>query len=176
MRTFSLHNPIRVLLLISLAALALVAGTGAARASNSDQRVASDLSGPATDGCRGLTGTESGTLYSHFEFRQTANGALHFLDSDHGTYRVDWEDGSYSLGSIDHSFTSVFGIAGEQPQPEIFMDKSTVYDADGNRLGTEFGKFLEHVSIDNQPPLFGPPGPEDTLHVQIDTGTFTCSV
>src|SRR5436309_3074947 len=138
MRTFSIHNnTIRLMLLVALGALALVAGTSGARAAFDDQQVLTDLSGPANDGCRGLDGTETGTLRSHFEFRQTANGGLHFLASEHGTYRVDWEDGSYSLGSIDHSFTGIFGIPGEQSHTEVYMDKSTVYDVDGNRLGTE---------------------------------------
>jgi hypothetical protein len=146
----STHSP--------LAALALVAGTSAASASYGDQQVLTDLSGPTADGCRGLDGTESGTLRSHFEFRQTNDG------------------GSYSLGSIDQSFTSVFGIPGEQPRTEVYMDKSTVYDADGRRLGAEVGKDLEHISIDNQPPLSGPPAPEDTIHVQFVKGGLTCAL
>jgi hypothetical protein len=134
------------------ATLVLLATAGAAHASATVIPFGgtSTFTDTTNDSCRGdLAGNVSGTVTLHGEVILQPSGELTFVDADHSVYRVDYVDGSYAIGSAAHHVTGT-GVHGDGVATfsETNNYRLTVYDSAGQRLGTENGIYVTHVTVD----------------------------
>jgi hypothetical protein len=118
----------------------------------------------ATDDCRGglagtLTGTDSVT--GQFEDTYPPHQGFNFHGTEAGSYRIDFVDGSYALGS----FTSHFEASAAFASTSTVVDRATVYTSSGVLLGTEVIHVVDHVTSES-----------DIVRVTFDKLRLTCSV
>jgi hypothetical protein len=150
--------------LAAVVGLLVMSGSAQARATVTSFSNTGTFTDAATDDCRGglagaITGTD--TVTGQFEDTYPPTQGFYFHGTDNGTYRIDFIDGSYAIGS----YTSHFSGGGPiTPQGSAFgtststvLDISTVYQADGTDLGTEIIHGSDHFTAEDLPPL----GPSD---------------
>jgi hypothetical protein len=131
------------------------------------------LSDTATDDCRGgLAGTLTGTstVAGQFEDTYPPRQGFNFHATESGTYRIDFVDGSYALGS----FSNHFDGSGAFASTSTVLDKSTVYTASAELLGTEVIHVVDHITVKDLPPLG--PSDNDVVEVTFDKLRLTCSL
>jgi hypothetical protein len=84
-----------------------------------------------SDDCRpGITGTIVGTDVFSFQTVETDHG-FHFVGTDSGTGRIDWSDGTYTLGEFTDRIS--FNAVGEETTvfTNAHEDSGDTYTADG---------------------------------------------
>ena len=131
--------------------------------------------GDGFDACRGMPiSTFGGTELISVHDVVTQVDALHEHGSVDGSYRADFADGSYVLtsGHSTWDYNFPLDVPGEVNKTTNGVGQATVYDADGNVIGTEWMHEISHVSRTG---LFDPNAATDTLHVRFDKAQLTCS-
>ena len=99
-----------------------------------------------------------------------------------GTFTVQYSDGSYGVGGSSDRFSAPFAINGPSQQTATsvatftHVDTITVYGTDGQVIGTQTFRIIEHITYTNLPPIEGSPGEEDIVRVSFDRGRLTCNV
>jgi hypothetical protein len=158
MRAPSRKSLVRLLLPVAAVAV-LVVGTAGARAATVTKfpPETSPFTLAVNDDCRGgLAGTLTGTSVTSVQSVDTlpAHQGFHFRFLETDTFRVDFVDGSYALGSFVHPFefnSSFIGTGGDgnasNESTDIVAAHLTVYDATGDRLGTETVHMREHITV-----------------------------
>ena len=180
---FSISLPSRALLVVPIAALLLLMGTaGSAHASASvfdfqfTNVFGPDPADPGSfDSCRGMPITTlGGTELISVHDVLSPIGAIHEHGSIDGSYRADFADGSYVLssGSSNWNYNFRLDTPAEVNKTTGGVSRATIYDADGNVIGTEWMHEVSHVSRIG---LFDPDAATDTLHVRFDKARLTCS-
>ena len=141
-------------LLVPVAAVSgLLALAGGAYAKTTVQSFGPDtepITLAVSDTCRGgLPGSLTGTSVTTGQLVSTDTGN-HVQGTQTGTFRVDYADGSYALGS----FSSPFESGGPfMPPVAVFTDtdtllaKLTIHDANGEQLGAETIHWVQHMTV-----------------------------
>src|SRR5205823_6193465 len=130
----------------------------------------------SVDDCRGMPiETFGGTEVFNFHDVLTPVDAIHEHATLDATYRATFADGSYVLSTVASAWNYNFplDIAGEVTKRVDTVSTATVYEADGNVIGTELLNEHTHVSRTG---LFEPNDLTDTVHVRFDKAQLTCSV
>ena len=130
------------------AALASPASAAAAVVTRDSVTSTSSESG-LLDDCRpGITGTIVGTDVFKFQTVEAVDG-FHFVGTDSGTGRIDWSDGSYTIGGFtDHvSFTAA--RQGTTVFTNAHVDSGDTYTADGAFLYRGTFHIVERMTVTN---------------------------
>jgi hypothetical protein len=115
----------------------------------------------ATDDCRGVTGTLTGTDVLSYQTVETSQG-FHFEGTDAATLTFAFTDGSYATAqSLDHlSFNAGSGVT---VSTTAHVDTVNVYAADGQILWTATLRQAEHFTITS----------DGVVRVQFELGHLT---
>ena len=181
-------TPTRLRRLVCLIAAALLVPAGAAHGEATVVRF--EFTTPfevfvPSDDCRpDLSATFTGTEVIAGQRVETPPPSSGFrLDgSITDTFTVQFSDGSYGVGESSDRFAGPFVINGPSQQTATsvvtfaHVDTVTVYDAGGQVIGTQTFRVIEHITFTDLPPLGGPPGDNDIVHVSFDRGRLTCDV
>jgi hypothetical protein len=101
----------------------------------------------ADETCGGIEGVLSGTDTIAGQSVDTATGS-HFTGSETITYRIDYVNGSYQVGSQTEQFTfNGNPLNGVVILKGALLEKGTVYDANGSVIGYERFNNIYHLTI-----------------------------
>jgi hypothetical protein len=180
--------PTRPRTLVPLVAAALLVPAAMARAEATIQRF--EFTTPVTDftasdECRPdvsatVTGTE--VLTGQRVLTPPPSSAFNLHGSITSTVTVQYSDGSYGVGGSTDRFAgsglNVGSTLGALTSVVTFVhvDSITVYDADGQLIGTQTFRVVEHITFRDLPPLGGAPGDEDAVRVEFENARLTCDV
>ena len=118
-------------LLAISAGAGMVAPASAAAIVTRDSVTSTSSETGISDDCRpGITGTIVGTDVFSFQTVETDHG-FHFVGTDSGTGRIDWSDGTYTLGEFTDRIS--FNAVGEGTTvfTNAHEDSGDTYTADG---------------------------------------------
>lgn len=93
-----------------------------------------------------------------------------------------YSDGSYGVGGATERFAaSGLNVASTldaltSVSTFVHVDSITVYDANGQLIGTQTLRAVHHGTVRDLPPLGGPPGDEDVVRVEFEHARLTCDV
>ena len=138
-------------LLACLAAGVVLAPAGTANAAATVTRIyeESTFKAPATDDCRGIEGTVSGTEVLRGQVVETTAGGFHFHGTDTTVLRFEFADGSYGTGrAVDHlSFNSAPGQSNVTVFTKAHLDTLTLFTAEGNLVERLMFHEITHFTL-----------------------------
>lgn len=111
------------------------------------------------------------------------SSALTLHGSNTTTLTIKYSDGSYGVGGSMERFAGSGLSAGSyldaltSVTTFVPVDSIAVYDPNGQLIGTQTFRAVEHGTFRDLPPLGGPPGDEDVVRVAFDEhDRLTCDV
>jgi hypothetical protein len=122
-------------------------------------------------GLADMVGTQDGTETTDGRFAANATG-FHIEGSELFTYRVDFPDGRYVIGSAVAHFRTSFTASGQTVSGDIVLEPRTIYAADGTVIGRVLIHALSHITyrdLDGS----GTPDPGE-IKVELSRFSFTC--
>ena len=122
-------------------------------------------------GLADMVGTQDGTETTDGRFAANETG-LHFEGTTVFTYRVDFPDGRYVIGSAVDHFRATFTASGQTVSGDVVLEPRTIYAADGTVIGRVLIHALSHITyrdLDGS----GTPDPGE-IKVQLSRFSFTC--
>jgi hypothetical protein len=98
------------------------------------------------------------------------------------TLTFRFSDGSYGVGggterfagsglNVGSTFDALTAVT-----TFVHVDSITIYDANGQLIGTQTFRAVHHGTVRDLPPLGGPPGDEDIVRVEFAHARLTCDV